>query len=183
MEHIKSQSQGMVTRDPEHGHEESDINIKAILGFGIFLILMAATIHILMFGMYKGLNKWADANEEKAAPMTLPETQQAGADQTAAPLSNQQELEMKRIVATFPQPRLQADEVRDLNEMRAHEKRVMESYVWVDQANGTIRIPIDRALELVAQRGLPQTKGAAKPAVQAPKAQPAPATPAPAATH
>ncbi len=31
----------------------------------------------------------------------------------------------------------------------------MHSYGWVDQPAGVVRIPIDRAMELLAQRGLP----------------------------
>jgi hypothetical protein len=35
------------------------------------------------------------------------------------------------------------------------EEKTLHSYGWVDQRAGVVRIPIDRAMELVAQRGLP----------------------------
>ena len=35
------------------------------------------------------------------------------------------------------------------------ENEVLGSYDWVDQKNGVVRIPIDRAMDLLAQRGLP----------------------------
>jgi hypothetical protein len=46
----------------------------------------------------------------------------------------------------------------DLEEMRAAEDKVLHNYAWLDQANGIVRIPIDHAIDLVAQRGLPARK-------------------------
>ena len=54
-----------------------------------------------------------------------------------------------------PAPRLQADPPRDLGEFRARENAAMNSYGWVDRANGVVSIPIDRAMQIVAQRGIP----------------------------
>jgi hypothetical protein len=39
--------------------------------------------------------------------------------------------------------------------LRAHEKQVAESYGWVDQGAGVVRIPVSEAMKLIAQRGLP----------------------------
>jgi hypothetical protein len=47
----------------------------------------------------------------------------------------------------------------DLLQKRAQEDAVLNSYGWVDRANGTVRIPIERAIELTAERGLPVRKG------------------------
>ncbi len=54
-----------------------------------------------------------------------------------------------------PEPRLQTREFQDLLQMRAAEEQRLHSYGWVDRTNGVVRIPIERAIELVAQRGLP----------------------------
>ena len=59
MEHIKSQSQGLVTTDREHGHEESDINVKAIFGFLLFLVIGGLVAHVALWGMYVFLDKRA----------------------------------------------------------------------------------------------------------------------------
>ena len=53
-----------------------------------------------------------------------------------------------------PLPRLQADPRNDLLELRAHEVVTLGSYAWVDKEQGIVRIPIERAMELVAKRGL-----------------------------
>lgn len=54
-----------------------------------------------------------------------------------------------------PAPRLQVDAPADLAAMRAQEDRILGSYGWVDRSAGKVRIPIDRAMDLVAQRGFP----------------------------
>ncbi len=62
-----------------------------------------------------------------------------------------------------PEPRLQANAVEDLRQMRAVEDQVLNSYGWVDRKKGVVRIPIDRAIELLAQRGLPGRAGRGTP--------------------
>lgn len=67
-----------------------------------------------------------------------------------------------------PLPRLQTTPYVDLKAFKASEDEVLTTYAWVDKEKGVVRLPIARAIELVAQRGLP----AAGPA-------PAAATPTP----
>jgi hypothetical protein len=54
-----------------------------------------------------------------------------------------------------PEPRLQADPVADLRRQRAEEDAVLREYAWVDRSRGVIRLPIERAMTLLLQRGLP----------------------------
>jgi len=54
-----------------------------------------------------------------------------------------------------PQPRLQQTPVIDLKAMRDAEDQVLTTYGWVDQAHGLVRIPIDKAIDLLSQRGIP----------------------------
>jgi hypothetical protein len=54
-----------------------------------------------------------------------------------------------------PSPRLQPKPRDDLLALRAEEEAQLQSYGWVDESRGIVRIPIDRAIELLAQRGLP----------------------------
>ena len=49
--------------------------------------------------------------------------------------------------------------------LHAREDLLLDHYSWVDQSQGKVRIPIERAMELIAQRGLPV---AAQPAQQEP---------------
>lgn len=58
-----------------------------------------------------------------------------------------------------PLPRLQARPAKDMEELRAAEAAVLHHYAWVDKGAGKVRIPIDKAIELVAKRGLPARDG------------------------
>jgi hypothetical protein len=66
-----------------------------------------------------------------------------------------------------PAPMLQVKPREELKELRAEEDRILSSYGWVDPANGIVRIPIDRAMKLVLERGLP-VRGAGEAAAVAP---------------
>jgi hypothetical protein len=58
-------------------------------------------------------------------------------------------------VAGAPGPRLQVDPKGDLAAFRQAETAQLRQYAWIDRAGGRVRIPIDRALTLTAERGLP----------------------------
>ena len=57
--------------------------------------------------------------------------------------------------SAFPNPRLEEDERGQLNEIRTDEEKNLYSYGWVDEKAGTVRIPIERAMDLLVERGLP----------------------------
>jgi hypothetical protein len=52
-------------------------------------------------------------------------------------------------------PTIQVNPARDLLQVRATERANIEEYGWVDRERGTIRIPVERAMELLLERGLP----------------------------
>jgi hypothetical protein len=63
---------------------------------------------------------------------------------------------MAEITQNFPTPRVQADDGnQDVADLHAREDLLLSNYTWVDESKGTVRIPIERAMELIAQRGLP----------------------------
>jgi hypothetical protein len=70
-------------------------------------------------------------------------------------------------IAKFPQPRLETNETIEIDKFRLQEEQTLNSYGWVDQEAGVVRIPIDHAMELLAQRGLPTRPpaGVAPPSV------------------
>ena len=55
-------------------------------------------------------------------------------------------------------PTLQRNPSLDLRRFLAEERRQLESYGWVDAARQRAQIPIDRAMELILQQGLPRRK-------------------------
>ena len=57
-----------------------------------------------------------------------------------------------------PGSRLQVDGNKELRQMRMAEDAALNSYGWVDKSSGSVRIPIERAMEILAKKGLPARK-------------------------
>ena len=113
-------------------HEESDVSIGGVFGFAAGLTVAVAFIAFavwLLFQFYAS----------RAARRTTPEY----------PLAVQQENRLP------PEPRLQTNPRQDLSDLRSEEDRLLDSYGWVDRNGGVVRIPIDRAMKLAVERGLP----------------------------
>ncbi len=125
--------------NPAVHHETSDVNIRGILVFAVGLIVAAVIIHALIWLMFRALDASAS---RKVTPQY--------------PLAITQENRLP------PEPRLQTNPRQDLNDLRTAEEQVLESYGWVDKNKGVVRIPIDEAIKLTIQRGLPAREGGAR---------------------
>jgi hypothetical protein len=67
-----------------------------------------------------------------------------------------QQQQLQQMVKRFPTPRLQTDDGNmEVAQMHAREDMLLNHYSWVDEQKQTVRIPIARAMQLIAQRGLP----------------------------
>ena len=64
--------------------------------------------------------------------------------------------------STGPQPRLLVNEPANLTEFRAREHQILTTYGWEDRNTGAVRIPVERAKDLLIQRGLPVRGGPVK---------------------
>jgi hypothetical protein len=127
-----------------HGDfERQDIGSAGIIYFFVGLAAATVLIHFLLVGLYDFLDKREKAQQ---APMN-PLVTDTSADTRKIP--------EKYPDKVFPDPRLETDERNQLDQIRLTEEQKLSTYDWVDQKAGTVRIPIDRAMDLVAQRGLP----------------------------
>ena len=107
-------------------HELKDVNVRNLLMLGGALcgLTIGGLLSMgLLFGYYS-------SQPPSGAPPTA--------------------LEMEPQV--LPQPRLQLHEHLDLERKRQAEDAILTSYGWVDRKAGVVRIPIERAMELVAER-------------------------------
>jgi hypothetical protein len=152
------------TNNP-HGHgdfERRDIGVPAILYFLAGLAAVTLLITLFLVGMYNVLDKRSKAQQPAVSPLIT----NVPAD-TRAVAPNYPE-------TAFPDPRLETDERMQLDKIRLNEEQTLASYGWVDEKAGTVRIPIERAMDLVVERGLPTLQGAEKQeaAAQPPAAQP-----------
>jgi hypothetical protein len=62
-----------------------------------------------------------------------------------------------------PAPRLQVRPASDLERLRSYESAQLQAFGWIDRARGVVHIPIDRATESLANRGLPGWPSAQPP--------------------
>jgi hypothetical protein len=123
-------------------HEKRDINVGKVAVIGVVLLgIIALAGHFIPWFVFEFLAKQTDS--EGPPPSPLVATQQLP-----------------------PPPRLQAHPQLDLAKLRQAEDNQLNSYSWVDRENGTVRIPIGRAMELLAQRNAGQAGSVAPTGVQ-----------------
>lgn len=67
-----------------------------------------------------------------------------------------------------PEPRLQQSPPRDLKAFRAREDWELNNYHWLDKAKGRVAIPIEQAMRMVAEHGLPPQNFAPNPTLTPP---------------
>lgn len=122
-------------RNPGVDYEKRDLSHHAvfafliILGFGVFLALIA------MWGVFRDLGKAQYAGHQTTNPIMT---------------SNEQLRELGGDPAlSFPAPRLQPNDVADLNKFRVNVEQQLNSYGWVDSSKDKIHIPIERAIDML----------------------------------
>jgi hypothetical protein len=76
-------------------------------------------------------------------------------EQAARPVPAEFPLAANALRRLPPEPRLQTDPRDDLANLRRAEEEVLQSYAWIDRNADVVRIPIEQAMKLTAERGLP----------------------------
>jgi hypothetical protein len=152
------------------GYERSDIGAAGVLYFLAGLIVAGLLVYFVVGGVYSYLDKRAAAEQAPVSPLVT----NAPADTRHLPPEYKTDSERadyeKYLEKKFPAPQLETDERTQLNRVRVLEESALSTYDYIDKNAGTVRIPIDRAMDLIAQRGLPvRTQGAAAEATVAPK--------------
>lgn len=151
----------MSTHDPERnnkvergpGYETSDANVKDTAIFIVVLLASLCVVFVLAFGIGKLINMGLAHEDGPASKWSQLEGGKPANLESDPRLMQQQ---LRQIVKRFPTPRLQTDDGEtDVAEMHAREDMLLNHYTWVDEQKQTVRIPITRAMQLLAQRGLP----------------------------
>jgi hypothetical protein len=126
----------------EMDFEREDLGAKPILIFLLALIIGCVVVALVLKGLYSYLDSYQNHHQAAQSPLV---------QQTTTDTRNVEPGDIEK----FPQPRLESDETTEINDFRMQEEQTLNSYGWVDQQAGVARIPIDRAMALLAQRGLP----------------------------
>ena len=129
---------GETPPDAARGHEIRDISTRVVVVFGVSLFVGAVIIHVLVWLIYAQFAKQAASAYPREYPMA-----HVGAPELP------------------PEPRLQTRPRDELQRMREEENRLLDTYGWVDAQRGVVRIPIEQAMALTVEQGLPARTGGA----------------------
>jgi hypothetical protein len=147
------------------GYERQDIGVTGVLYFLLGLAVAGFLAYFLVDGLYHFLDKRSEAQQAPVNPLVT----NAPEDTRHIPKQYDGDYE-KFLKENFPAPQLEIDERNQLDKIRKDEERTLATYDYIDKNAGTVRIPIDHAMDLIAQRGLPVRAQSATPeAPAAPK--------------
>lgn len=135
---------------PGAGYEHTDANTRIIAHFLFWLGVAAIVVHLGMWGMFALLVDQRREVGEPEFPLAV------GVDDRLP-----------------PEPRLQQFPLWEHQDFRAREEAILQGYGWIDQGAGTVRIPIDEAMRLLVERGLPVRESDAGPAMEIRERRPA----------
>jgi hypothetical protein len=164
-------STGYGARTP--GYETSDVQVGGIAVFLVSLFVFLIIFFVFCFGMGKVINnalvkhdgppnKW---NQFQYSP------ENRGKNLESNAVLEQQQL--RAMTARFPTPQLQMDDGdQDVADLHAREDLLLDHYTWVNQQQGTLRIPIAQAMQIIAQHGLPVVSGGPTEPLMTADAQP-----------
>jgi hypothetical protein len=117
------------TPGPHPPYEQRDANTKGVLSF---LVVLFVVINLVLLGTWRLFRHFAVADQPPAPPSSFSNTRQLP-----------------------PEPLLQVEGRQDFQKMYASQQEKLAAYAWEDRSAGTVRIPIDRAMDLLLQKGLP----------------------------
>jgi hypothetical protein len=112
------------------GYEERDVAIRPIVVTAVFLVILIVVSLGLVWWLDTALGRRDAARSASASPLAASYGQQEP-----------------------PAPRLQENPRRDLATLRARDEELLETYGWVDRSAGRVRIPVEQAMELLADKG------------------------------
>jgi hypothetical protein len=142
------------------GFEREDVSTTPLFGFLVGLVVTGVVVYYVIWGVFHFMDAYERKHQQSKSPMVAmqPDTREPNTERTQA-----------KIQQEFPQPRLEDSETTEINDFRYQQDETLASYGWVDQSSGVVRIPIDQAMKLIAQRGLPTLPQAASNASAVPE--------------
>lgn len=112
------------------GYETTDAEVRPVLLFLAALGVLIVVAMAVMTGLYSALESHFGRSETVLSPLVDVEQVPEG-------------------------PKLQADPAAELATVRTWEKEKLNRYEWIDEDTGTFRIPIERAIQIISEAGLP----------------------------
>jgi len=148
--------------DNNPGYETQDVRVSGIVTFLGGLCGFVLIFFIFCFYMGKTIN-YALAKQDGPADkwhqkVTLGATPRGDKREDLTSSTVMEQRQLQQMTQVFPTPRLETDDGnQDLADLHAREDLLLDNYSSSkDLPAGTIRIPIEQAMKLVVQRGLPK---------------------------
>jgi hypothetical protein len=132
--------------DPHGGYERTDASAGGTFRAGLWILGIMVVTAFLLVPAFRLLARMESAAQPPPAEVV--------------------KSEVSDPVKSFP--KLVESEPRVLAEFRAQERALLTTYAWVEKDKGKVRIPIDEAMRIVAERGLPKFEAPAAAAAPAP---------------
>lgn len=111
-------------------HESTDASGRSVVWAAVVIIMILALSGFFVFSLfiYFGGNRYAILSETQAM------------------------LEAERVP---PPPHLHAQPGVGFQKLREEKEKLLYSYGWINKENGIIHIPIEQAMNLLVEKGLP----------------------------
>ena len=136
-----------MSEQAKHGHQQEGFERQDMTAQGVFAFLISLAVGgVLVYFVIWGLYHFMQARQRSHQPPQGALVKQVETDTRIVSLDE---------IVKFPQPRLEGNERVEIKDFRLKEEQTLNSYGWIDENAGVVRIPIERAMQLVAQRGLP----------------------------
>ena len=160
-------------RNPAVDYDRTDLSPRGILVFLVGLLVAGIFIELVIWGMFRFLSHSPFFSKGNPSPMV-------NAQKMPPPKAEGVDFENTTGVnpSTFPEPRLQTDDVVDMRNLLQSEHKILYPAQPFLDKNGTVHLPITEAMKLIEERGLPVKPAGEAASATAQKATPAaPATP------
>ncbi|MDX1630274.1 MAG: hypothetical protein R3234_00260 [Thermoanaerobaculia bacterium] len=127
-----SEPRDLPREESQKGHEpwDSEIRFGTLLGLGLGLFGLVVLCAVGMYFLFQSFRGWQEAQQGETPVMQRPRDVIPGAQLLATP-------------------------EKTLAEVRSQTESALSSYGWVDEDEGIAHIPIERAIEILTERGLP----------------------------
>jgi hypothetical protein len=138
-------------KNPDVAHEESDVKIRPIAWFLVWLSVATAVVMLLMVGLYRFLDDQANKQDARQRPPLASERNPIP-PQPVLQMAPTQTAENGQLPKTPPEDN--NNPMAEINIVHKAEEAKLKNYTWVDESKGIVSLPIDRAQELALERGL-----------------------------
>jgi len=109
------------------GHEQREVSVRLIVVSLAGLAAITFVVFVLVVGIFRYF--YSTYSTEEATRLSKP--------------------------VIPPEPRIEVAPYEQLQQLRTKENHILDTYAWVNKDSGTVRIPIDRAIDMLAAKGVP----------------------------